>query len=107
MISRWVELVGTDLDDAIVLDRHLEATGGQAVPAERVHGTGRHYSDTTICNGIAVLNLRHLPVPTVPRHEFFVGAALDDPAGIHDQDEVGVPDGRKPVGDDETGPVPA
>ena len=34
-----------------------------------------------------------------------MGALLDDVAVAHHQDEVGVPDRREPVGDDEGGPV--
>ena len=36
-----------------------------------------------------------------------MAAPLDDPAFLHHQDLVGVPDGRQPVGDDEAGPVAA
>ena len=51
--------------------------------------------------------LRHRPVFAPPGQQLGVAAPFDDPALLHHQDLVGVPDGRKPVGDDEAGPVAA
>jgi len=51
--------------------------------------------------------LGHLPVLTAPGQQLGMSAALDDTAGLHHQDLVGVADRRQPVGDDETRPVPA
>ena len=42
-------------------------------------------------------------VKALLRHEFFVGSLFYDIAVLHDQDQIRVPDRRKPVSDNETG----
>jgi subtilisin family serine protease len=53
----------------------------------------------------AELRARELGVQALGTHELSVGAALHDPARLHDEDEVGLDDGRQPVGDHEGGPA--
>lgn len=44
-------------------------------------------------------------MPAVQGEEFGVGAALDDPAGVDHQDQVGAADRAEVVGNDGTGPA--
>ena len=52
-----------------------------------------------------VLDAGEAGVEAVLRHEFIVGAALDDAALAQDEDLAGPADGAEAVGDDEAGAV--
>ncbi|MDT5129722.1 MAG: hypothetical protein QOH54_5366 [Mycobacterium sp.] len=85
-------------------ETNTSATDGTGAPAADVRfGHG--------CVGVALVartsHLRHLPVLAPSGEQLGVAAALHDAPRLHHQDHVGVTDGRKPVRDDETGPVAA
>ena len=46
----------------------------------------------------------HPGIPAVELHQLFVGAFLGDPAIFYQQDEIRIPDGGKPVGDNKGSP---
>src|SRR5215212_419361 len=55
--------------------------------------------------GAAELGPVQVGVEPAGGEQLGVGALLDDPAAVDDQDPVGVDDGRQPVGDDQAGPA--
>src|SRR5512132_2505412 len=53
------------------------------------------------------LRVVQVGVGAAPGQQVIVVALLDDAAVLHDQDDVGIPDGREPVGDHEAGALRA
>ena len=53
--------------------------------------------------GVFKLTVIQRRVEAALLHQRFVGAALNDIARLHDEDEVGVFDRREPVGNDKAG----
>ena len=43
-----------------------------------------------------------LPIEATLTQQVHMGALLDDPAVLHDADEIGIPDGSQSVGDDDS-----
>ena len=55
-----------------------------------------------IVDSVEELAVVHLVIEPFPREEIVVSALLDDGAVVHDKYQVGIPDRREPVCDDET-----
>src|SRR5829696_1840665 len=75
------------------------ATSGRRRPGDLL-AAGRRQD-----RGAAELGAVQVGVETAGGQQVGVGALLDDPAAVDDQDPVGVDDGRQPVGDDQAGPA--
>ncbi|KAJ0160181.1 hypothetical protein CTA2_8415 [Colletotrichum tanaceti] len=93
--------------DVVVLERrailHRVARGGAGAGA----GAGVGPGAVAVGGGAAdALQPGHAGKGAVlAGHQVIVGTLLDDPAGVHDDDVVGVADGRQPVGDGDDGAV--
>ena len=72
------------------------------LPEEPSSGTG---TDTAFLFREKQTALTELRVLTIQREQLLVIAALNNFTSLQDKDQVGMPDGRKPVCDHETCPT--